>query len=351
MIRPKKHLSGIYRSPVVLRSRFDCLRMDKNEFLPHWPVGWYQDFLARLKPEHISIHPETGILYKKLGAALRTPEENLVITAGSDAAIKAAFEVFVEPGDEVIIPSPTFAMYYVYAQIFNAKLTEIHYDETLFLDVDAFLQAITDKTKLIAIANPNSPTGTVLKEDEVRSIIEKASRVGAAVLIDEAYYPFYDHSMMEYVDRYDNLIITRTFSKAAGMAGMRTGCLVSNREIAKLAFAVKPMYEITSLSVLLADYILDHYDYIFRYAEQVREGKHILADYFERKGLGVYLGHANFLHVDFGVRKPEIVSYLHAHDVLFKDYFDHRSLKKYSRFTVGPKDVIETFTRVFDGCC
>jgi histidinol-phosphate aminotransferase len=326
------------------------MRMDKNEFLPCWPEDWFEDFLQRLKPEHISIHPETGNLYDKLESVLGFPKQNIVVTAGSDAAIKSVYEVFVEPGDEVIIPSPTFAMYYIYAQIYRARLIEIDYaQKNISLDLNNFLNAITTRTKLIAIANPNSPTGTIIEKESLIKIIEKASECGAAVLIDEAYYPFYEGSMINMINNFDNLIVTRTFSKAAGMAGMRTGFLLSSEETAQMIFAVKPMYEITTISALLAEYVLDNYDRVFEYSTKVMEGKKYLADYFIKKGFDVYTGYANFLHVDFGRKKKDIVMYLKDNNVLFKDYFDHPSLSRYSRFTVGPKEYLENFIRLFDG--
>ena len=348
MIRPKPHLKEIYRSPALIESRIDCFRLDKNEYLPGWPDIQYDNFIKKIRPEHLSIHPETGLLLEKLERVLKISKHNMVISAGSDGAIKAAFEVFVDPGDEVIIPSPTFAMYYVYARIFNAKLIEIHYDNNLSLNMENFLDSINSRTKLIAIANPNSPTGTVLFWENLQKIVTKASSVGAAVLIDEAYYPFYEKSVIEKTCEADNLIVTRSFSKAAGVAGMRVGVLVSNREIAKLIFSVKPMYEITTISSMLAEYILDNYGRLFEYAEQVREGKEFLSDYFKTRGYDVLSGNANFLHVNFGNRKSEIVDHLGKRKVLFKAYFEHKSLMQYSRFTVGPVHYMKKFTSIFD---
>lgn len=348
MIRPKKHIEHIYRTPAVEKSRLDSIRMDKNEFLPCWPAEWFRETINRLRPEHFSVHPELATLYGKLSCVLGLKDSNLVVTAGSDAAIRAAFEVFVEPGDEVIILSPTFAMYYVYSQIYNSRLVEIHYDENLAISFHQILSAINNKTKLIAIANPNSPTGTVIPRDELVKITEKASELGCTVLIDEAYYPFYEGSMMDLVEKFDNLIVTRTFSKAAGLAGMRVGFLVGNEKIARMLFAVKPMYEITAVSVFLAEYVLDNYDRVFEYAKQTREGKDYLAKYFQEKGYEVFKGHANFLHVDFGSRRSETIKHLLNNKVLFKDSFTHPSLKRFSRFTIGPRESLTPLIDIFN---
>jgi len=322
--------------------------MDKNEFLPCWPREWFNDFMKQIKPEHLSVHPEPGALYEKLGHMLEVPSDNIVISAGSDGAIRSVFEVLLEPGDEVIIPSPTFAMYYVYAQIYGAKLIEIHYDRKLQMDISSIIKSLSKKTKLIAIANPNTPTGTVIEKKDLLKIIEAAAKNGTAVLIDEAYYPFYEGSLLNFVNRFDNLIITRSFSKAAGLAGMRVGFLASNKKIAKMLFSVKPMYEITTLSALLAEYVLDNYDRVFEYAKRTRAGKEFLADFFTGKGYDVFRGFANFLHVDFGKRKEEMVNYLEKHKVLFKHTFRLPSLKRFSRFTVGPREALQPLIEAFN---
>lgn len=348
MIRPKKHIDNIYRTQAPESSRMDFLRLDKNEFLPCWPNEWFGDFLKTLRPEHLSIHPELAGLYKKFERVLNIPRARIVATAGSDAAIKAAFEVFVEPGDEVMIPNPTFAMYYVYAKIYQANLIEMNYDNRLQLDINRLIASINNRTKLIAIANPNSPTGTIIDKRDLIRIIEKASGCGASVLIDEAYYPFYEGTIIDLVDRFDNLIVTRTFSKAAGLAGMRVGFSVSNPKVAKLLFAVKPMYEITTLSALLAEYVLDHYERVFEYAKRAMEGKDYLADFFRKKGFEVINGYANFLHVDFGNDRDKIINFLTDNGVLFKDRFEHPSLERFSRFTVGPKESLRPLLEIFD---
>lgn len=347
MIRPKEHLCGIHRTPAQAESRLNAIRLDKNEFLPCWPEEWFQEFVNTLRPEHFTIHPETGRLYEKLANCLGLPLDQILVTAGSDAAIRAAYEVFVSPGDEVVVPNPTFAMYEVYAKVFDARLVTVDYDNNLKLPVERLLTAIGPNTKLVAIANANSPTGTVFSRDELKAVINHASARGAAVLIDEAYYPFHPETMIDLVRESDNLIVTRTFSKAAGVAGMRIGFAASSREIAPLLFAVKPMYEVTTVSALLGEYILDHYVRIEAYAADVREGRRWLADFFSKQGFHVPESHANFIHVDFGSRKGAIVAALVKNHVLFKESFGHPALSRYSRFTVGPRPYMERFADLF----
>jgi histidinol-phosphate aminotransferase len=350
MIRPRPHLQSIHRSPAQAESRLDSLRLDKNEFLPCWPEEWFQEFCATLRPEHLSIHPETGRLYDLLADRFRIPREQLVVTAGSDAAIRSAFEAFVEPGDEVVILNPTFAMYNVYADIFAARLVAVDYDSDMNLPLERLMAAVGPATKLVAVANPNSPTGTVFSIHDLERLIGHASANGAAVLIDEAYFPFHTDTMLDCVNRFDNLIVTRSFSKAAGIAGMRLGFAASSPAIAPVLFAVKPMYEVTVISTLLGEYILEHYDRVDVYTAQVLEGRELLAHFFRSQGFAVPQSHGNFLHVDFGAQRQSLISALREKKVLFKESFDHPSLARYCRFTVGPRAYMEAFMAIFAEC-
>jgi histidinol-phosphate aminotransferase len=181
--------------------------------------------------DFLTAYPDVGPLYKKLAQCLDIPQNQIHLSAGSDVGIKTVFEVYVESTDEVIIIHPTYATYYVYSQMFNARLIKINFDENLALPAERIIEKISATTKLICIANPNSPTGTVLPIKDLKKIIEVASENGALVLIDEAYFQFWGNSVIDLVSAYDNLIVVRTFSKALGLASARLGYLVSSSEV------------------------------------------------------------------------------------------------------------------------
>ena len=251
MISPKKHLLNIYRSDPERFDRTRYLRLDKNEDLCGLPEDLVKTCLTKITPDDLSAYPQTYILYEKLSKYLSVPQENLLITAGSDAAIKNIFEVFISPGDGVIIPDPTYAMYEVYADLFNARLTKIPYAEDLSFSVRDMIASISDSTKLVALANPNSPTGTIVNRNEIVDLIERCCARDVLVLIDEAYYPFYPHTVIDLTEKYPNLIVTRTFSKAFGLAALRLGYLVANSEIIRYLKTFRPIYETHGLAVAL----------------------------------------------------------------------------------------------------
>jgi histidinol-phosphate aminotransferase len=273
------------------------LRLDKNEHTAGLPQEIVADALKGLTSESLAVYPEVRPLYKKLADSLGVAESNLMLSAGSDPAIKSLYELFVGEGDRVVLPKPTYAMFHVYAGMFGATAVNIEYGPDLTLDQDALLDAIGPDVQLVAIANPNSPTGTVMDEAFLLKVIEKAGGAGVVALIDEAYYPFHPKTMLPYIRDYDNLVVTRTFSKAYGLASLRLGYVAGGEKMIDLLMKVRPMYEVTGLAVHFGCYILDHLDVVEEYVRQVDEGKRYLAAEMEALCFRTHPTHANFMHV------------------------------------------------------
>ena len=344
-----QRLSNIDRTPAQMATRFDKLRLDKNEYIPHLPDRIFREVMATIRPEHVSAHPELGPLYAKLSTRLGLAPDMVLLGAGSDSLIRSAFEVFVSEGDKVVFPDPSFAMYRIYAECRGAEVVSIGYGEDLSLDPGRIIDALDAKTSLLVMANPNSPTGTVIDTNAIEAILRRADGVGCAVLIDEAYYPFYDGTVLDRVGRTKNLIVTRTLSKAAGLAGLRVGFAAGDKTAIRAMTASKLMYEITGISAVFAEYMLDHYELLFEYAKEVNAAKRRLAAFLREAGFAVREGHANFIHVDFGNDRSRIVERLLASGVLFKDRFSHPSLRRYCRFSVGGMAATERFIDLLKG--
>ena len=230
-IPPKQHLLQLDRIVDSSLDQEQFLRMDKNENLKKFSEETIQGIRKMISSNFLTAYPEVSPLYSKLAECLNIPREQIYLSAGSDAGIKAVYEVYVDSEDEVIVIHPTYAMYYVYSKMFNAQLIKIDFDEKLFLPPERIIDKISPATKLVCIANPNSPTGTVLVIKDLERIIKVASENGALVLIDEAYYQFWGYSVIDLVSAYENLIVIRTFSKALGLASVRLGYVVSTPEI------------------------------------------------------------------------------------------------------------------------
>lgn len=349
MIRPKKHLMDFYRSDPERFDRTRYVRLDKNEDLCGLPDDLIKTALGHITPDDLSAYPQTYQLHEKLSRYLAIPEESLLITTGSDAAIKNVFEVFISPGDGVVIPDPTYAMYEVYAGLFEAELKKIPYAADLTLSIRDMIAAIDDKTKLVALANPNSPTGTIVSRDEIAGLIRYCASRDVIVLIDEAYFPFYPHTVIDLIKTCPNLIVTRTFSKAFGLAALRLGYAAAHPDLIRYLHAFRPIYETHGLAVAIGCAVLEHPEYVARNVKETLEGRQYLIDAMTRLGFFVFPSFSNFINVVVGesLRDP-LIDHLKHEGILIKAGANTPALVPCVRITVGPKRVMEPVVRAIE---
>ena len=320
------------------------LWLDKNENTDPQLARIVAEEAARITPDIYYTYPESRPLYRKLAAFLDIKPDNLILTAGSDGAIRSAFEAYIDPGDCVIHPAPTFAMYAVYCKMYGARTVPLDYapsNNGPRLPAETIITAIEqEKPKLVCLANPDSPTGTVMTPGQMRDIITAAGKAGALVLVDEAYYPFYPETVLPLIREFDHLMVTRSTGKAWGMAGFRVGYAAASTEVAMLLHKVRPMYEINTLAVAVFERMLDRYDEVMASVERLNTGKEKFLNEMESLGFAVLRGEGNFLHVAFADYAERIHDALEG-VVYYRRDFDEPCLKGYSRFSATTEDSFE----------
>lgn len=349
MLPAKKHLKDLQRIQNP-GARAAYLRLDKNENI----VGFDKEFVDSLRKEitsdFLTTYPEVHTLYQKIARWLGCQPENIYVTAGSDAAIKAVFEVFVEPGDAVALLSPTYAMFYVYTRMFQGRLIEIGYKAGLSLSTEDVLKVTTEqKPKLICIANPNSPTGTILPPEGIKNIIDVAASQNSIVLLDEAYYLFYPTSFIDLIDDYPNLVITRTFSKAIGLASARLGFAAGHADTIECLQKVRPIYETNAFAIRFAELIIDSPQIIEQNIQETMEGKKYLEDELDKLGIPYFKSYANFMLIDVGSfdRSVQLGNALYQNKILIKSGFKYNVLRNCIRITIGSVKQMEFFVEKF----
>lgn len=345
MIKPKENIARLTRlSSDCINRVGKVIRLDKNERTTPLPQDHFKEILRRITPEEIVAYPELEPFYKKLAKWLGVDRAQVLLISGSDTGIRAVYEVYVGKSDEVIIFPPTYAMYAVYCDMFGARKNEIVCNQDFSLPVNRALSAINARTKLIAVVNPNH-TGKVVSEAGLIKILKAARKNEALVLIDEAYHHFYGQTALPFIKKFDNLIIVRTFSKAFGVAGLRIGYLISNREIIKNLSKVRLTHEITSLSARFGEYLLDHSEIMEEYVAQVNKSKAYLLRVFAGMGITAEKSHANFVLAKLPGRLngESIVKLLRERKIRIGGPFTAGPLKGYIRITVGPISQIEGF--------
>jgi len=352
MIRPKLHLSEIYRTPPDKLNRSEYLRLDKNEQIEDIDKKLLMEILGKITPEFLSTYPLTYQLYEKLSKVYGIDQENIILSAGSDAAIRLVFDVFVDKGDEIILLDPTFAMYEVYGKLYGARIKKIIYDSNLSLSIDNIVNSINENTKLIAIANPNSPTGTIIEPEDILKILEKANKIGAAVLVDEAYYYYYKTTAADFIKDFDNLIVTRTFSKAFGMASIRLGFALAQSNTIDYLRKFRPMYEVNAFAILFGSAVLENMDLMERSVLKANEGKEYLTKEMKKLGLKTFKSYANFVLIEVGEKNSDpLARYMYERGILIKGGYPHIALKKCIRISLGDvpqmKCVVDSINKYF----
>ena len=332
-----KKIDKIFRVRDTL-SRYKKIRLDKNERLTDFESYFINKIKKKINSNYLNTYPEVEPLYEIFSKKFNLNKEMFVLTAGSDMAIRNCFELLVRSGDKIITIFPTYAMVDVYAKLFEANQVKIHFNKKLELDISKLIKAINYKTRLIIIANPNSPTGTIIENRQIVNILKKAKKFNCYVLIDEAYYDFYNITVMPYLKKFQNLIISRTFSKAYGLAGCRVGLIIANKTIAKRLYKFRPMYEINSISVLIVKEIMKNKSVLKKYIKETIEGKKYLIKNLDKLGFPYYNSYTNFLLVDFRTKnfKNKVWNYFKNKNILITGEPNIPGCKNFLRFTLGP---------------
>lgn len=283
-------------------------------------VNEYQDFFA------IDLKQKIADFYgldKTAEAASETnefgenskPEDYVIIGAGSSAVIDMLGEIFINPGDEVVYCMPSYESFPDMVNDYGGKRVEIPLTADYHFDLDGMYEAVTEKTKLVVVVNPNNPTGTYINgakiEKFIRKVHEKAARLhpdddqDVVVIVDEAYYEYVDdpthYSMIEMVQKgYDRpLIVQRTFSKAYGLAGLRIGYAITQPALADAIMKACQAWNYSGPGLLACEAALDYQDYIKKVKALNIENRNYVADELKQLGFEVVPPAANFIF--FGI--------------------------------------------------
>ena len=323
------------------QGRADKMRLDFNENT----VGCSPqviDAICRLTDSNmISMYPEYSQAQNKIAKHFGVNTEQMVFTNGTDEAISLLVNTFIEPGGELIVMHPSYAMYRFYGELGGAKIVEVDYDveQQLVFDVEKLLAKVNQNTAAIFLANPNNPTGTAISRDEIIRILNAAPH--SLVLIDEAYVEFADVSVLDLISEYANLVVSRTFSKAYGMAGIRFGCMFSKSEnIAWVRKAQSP-YSVNAVAVVAACAAIEDNAYLASYVSEVRECRNFVEAEFDRLGIKYFKSSGNFLLFDVGDRAKEIRDQLALSRVLIRDR--SYEISGCLRVTIGTKKQMSVF--------
>ena len=335
----KKYLKYIERKfDLDDKSQYNYV-LNQSERTQHFPDDLYQEFLKSLKQEDFFYYPNTQKFKERLCEFYGVEINQLFLCAGSDVGIKSVFETFTD-GGRVVTSEPSFPMYKVYSELYNCEYFGIPHEEDYTVSTEKILSNITNDTDLVILANPNSPMGEYKSFDEIRILLEQ----DVPVLIDEAYIEFSDRdSLINEINNYSNLLITRTFSKGFGAAGCRVGMVFSNEENIELISKFRHMYEITGVSMKYCEFLLDNYSVVNEYIENVKvEKKKIIS--LLSNDFNVIDSDCNWIHFNNEVDNIDTIKLFDRHKVLIKYCsIPHDDRKNWCRLTIQPNICKEKF--------
>lgn len=313
----KQYLDQVHREKNDEFKRSDFIRLDRNEGVFDYPQSVINRIKEQINSNFLSCYPQPYLFKRSLSKFLGFPEENLYVCSGSDAAIKAAYEIFVSENDNVVIADPTYAMYKIYANLFHTNAKLIPYSEDLTLPIQDFIDSIDGRTKISFLANPDSPTGSVTSEENLESIAKRCLENNCAFLIDEAYHYFFHGNCERLLKKFDNVIIIRSFSKAMGLASLRLGYVMSSPSIIRLFEKVRPLYEINAFAVLTGIKVLETPQWIESNIRQFNEAKRYILRQLDSLKLKYFPVNSNFIHIKVG-NAACIVDFMKRNGVLIK---------------------------------
>jgi histidinol-phosphate aminotransferase len=278
----------------------DVIRLNANEN-PYGPLDKVSAALSGL-PLHLYPDPNQRKLRAALGEYTGQPVERIMAGAGGDEIIDLLMRLFIAPGQKVLDCEPTFGMYSFSARLAEAEIVSVPRNSTWDIDIPAMLEAIDDSARIVFLASPNNPTGNLLTERDARALL----KTGVIVCVDETYYEFSGSTLCPLLDEYENLVILRSFSKWAGIAGLRVGYAIASSELIGHLMDIKQPYNINIAGEAAVLAALEHRgELLERAATLIEQRKRLEAVVDEFPGISYYPSEANFLLCRFERRTAE----------------------------------------------
>ena len=327
----------------------DVIRLNGNEN-PYGPSPKVMEALGNFQQYNHYPDQNQRQIREKLSDYLSVHADRIVVGNGSDELIDLLLRIFLAPGENIIIPVPTFGMYSFSAEVCGGETITVSRDGNFEIDVEAIKLAITNKTKIAFLASPNNPTGNIATESQIRGILD----TGIIVVVDEAYYEFCGETALPLLEEYSNLVVLRTFSKWAGLAGLRVGLGVMSPEIARSIMSMKPPYNVNLASEIALTVSLDDLPTLTgRIDAIVAERDRMMALLEDVPGVRPWKSQANFILCKLPEGRGQEIFEGMCRRGIFPRYFDNSLLKDYMRISVGfPEEtdrVIETLSDLARG--
>lgn len=294
---------------------------------------------------------DSNELREILGEKLGFGPENIMISCGADQMISIIVNAFIDPGDSILTFSPSFSMYSISTKLVGGNVIEVPLGEDFKFNYDEFIKVIeTQEAKIVFLCTPNNPTGGIISREDIIGILDKAESI---VVLDEAYIEFDGEGHLDLIEKYPNLLILRTLSKAYGLAGARVGYGIASKELMDILYKTKPVYNVSSISQEAAKIVLEEEELVNNILSEIKEERDKMFEELKSiKNIKVYESHANFLLFKVEDSK-RVFDYLVEKGILVRYFGQEGPLANHLRVAIGRKEenqiVIQRLKEVLEG--
>jgi histidinol-phosphate aminotransferase len=325
-----------------IKNKKDVLKLDWNEsnlllpekvkkrlieFIKKGPTFWYPDVFNRT-------------LIKEIAKYLKISPSCIQYFEGSDSALDYVVRTFLKQKDEVAISSPTYDNFRVYVEAIGAKINYIFGKDIFSTDIKNLLKNLSHKTKLLYLCNPNNPTGAFYSKEEIEKILKSFPKT--ILLVDEAYAEFTQKTVVSLVKKYNNLIVSRSFSKAFGLASFRLGYLVTAPENISYINKIRNGKNISAIAQIAALHILRNKKYMEKYVEEIKRAKAMTVKNLREMGFSVIETPANFILIKTN-NPSDFCKKLEKQKIFVRNLSHLPFLKNYIRITIWSSDSMKRF--------
>lgn len=316
----------------------DVIKMASNEN-PLGPGVDISQMYHAFNSAHVYPHNASATVLAKLAKKYSVQPQQLILGNGSDEILQMLALSYLEPSDDVLISERTFSVYRSVSTLFGAQITTVPMTNYRY-DLENFLHHVTPKTKVIFIANPNNPTGTIVSHDEIVTFLD-ALPPTVFVVMDEAYAEYVESAnypkMVHLLDRFPNVIILRTFSKLYGLAGLRIGYGIAHTDIISTLQRVRQPFNINSIALEAASFAIDAHDHIEKSLALNKQGKRQLYDALRELGVTFIETEANFICIFLPISGKEAMNALIKKGIIIRP-LESFGLPNAIRVTIGKED-------------
>jgi histidinol-phosphate aminotransferase len=273
--------------------------------------------LGKMSPKQLAMYPEYERCTARLARYFGVQAKELLLTNGGDDALRVFFDTFVDAGSSVLVCEPTFPMYRYYGEIAGARVEALRFGREMEFPMSEILAGLQKRPRVLFIANPNNPTGTLLQVPEIEKILQAATNT--AVVIDEAYADFSGVTLVPQIGKYPNLFIARTFSKAAGLAALRLGAVIACAESLSYLRRAMPPFPVNLAALVAAQAAVADSVAMRGYVREIRRMRSWFEKELDDLGIQIFPSAGNFLLADFGPGGPRLFQRLEREGILLRE--------------------------------